>query len=286
MKDPRVRARALLALGAALGVALAVRGSTHAGGAAYTLPRGVTARVGDALITHEEYQRALAAVAADRREVAPDAAMRRHVLNRLIDEELLIQGAVELGLPLRDPRVRGLLAASMLESVVGGADPAPTERALRAYYEAHATRFTRRGRVRVQALYFVGEGAGERAEVASERLLRGDAFESVAREADPPPLPLPSGFVPVSHLAELVGPSVARAVDGLTVGEIAPRVATDAGTWMLRLAARQDGEATPFEDARLHILAEMRREADDARLRTWLDSRRSRSRVVIRESGL
>lgn len=284
------RARRWLALGAAVGIALAVRGVVRPARAAPAngaLPANAVALVGDAPITQDEYARAVAAVEADRRDHRADAELRRHVLDRLVEEELLVQGALEIGLPTRDSRLRGQIATAMLDGVVGGPAPAPDDATLRAFHASHAASFTRRGRVQIAALFFRGDGARARAEIARARLVAGEPYAVVVTEADPIAVPIPSGALPLAKLADYVGPAVTSAVDALAVGGLTPVIAVAAaeerGAWVARLDARQDGELASFEVVRGEVLAELRREQDDRRLREWLDRRRGATRVVVRE---
>jgi hypothetical protein len=282
------RARRWLALGAAVGIALAVRGVVRPARAALTngaLPANAVALVGDAPITQDEYARAVAAVEADRRDHRADAELRRHVLDRLVEEELLVQGALEIGLPTRDARLRGQIATAMLDGVVGGPAPAPDDATLRAFHASHAASFTRRGRVQIAALFFRGDGAMARAETARARLMAGEPYAVVATESDPIAMPIPSGALPVAKLADYVGPAVTSAVDALAVGGLTPVIAAEGGrgAWVARLDARQDGELASFDAVRGEVLAELRREQDDRRLRQWLDRRRGATRVVVRE---
>ncbi len=69
----------------------------------------------------EAYERVLAALAADSRNPVDDADKRR-LLDRLIDEELLVQRGLELGLASSDGAVRKAVAGAMIESIVAEAD--------------------------------------------------------------------------------------------------------------------------------------------------------------------
>ena len=86
-----------LAVGAATGLIVAAIGVMGERPSVDDLPPGAVARVGDALIRVEEYDRLVAGLESDRRSPV-DGKLRRHVLDRMIDEELLVQRAVELGL--------------------------------------------------------------------------------------------------------------------------------------------------------------------------------------------
>ncbi len=91
------RASGLLALGAAVGIAAAAAGlllgdAGDAGG----LPDDVVALVNGTPVRLADYERAVVALASDRREPLEDED-RRYVLDRLVDEELLVQRGLELG---------------------------------------------------------------------------------------------------------------------------------------------------------------------------------------------
>src|SRR5687768_11054675 len=100
------RALLWLVLGAATGVVCAAIGLLLSGEGERSLPANAAASVNGTVIRLEEYDRAVAAFASDRR--APIGAEdRRHVLDRMLDEELLVQRGLELGLARHDRRVRG-----------------------------------------------------------------------------------------------------------------------------------------------------------------------------------
>lgn len=131
------RAWRWLALGALAGVlagALAGRPGDPARTGA--LPTGAVARVDDRPIAREELERALSALAADRRE-PPGEGDRARVLARLVDEDLLVQHALARGLLARDRAVRDVVVRAMVDSAVAAeASRAPDAGELRAYYEA------------------------------------------------------------------------------------------------------------------------------------------------------
>jgi hypothetical protein len=276
-------ARAALVGGALLGVLIAVRGVVRPSHASTQLPADAAAIVGTVPVPLAEYERAVAAVEADRRDHRADADLRRHVLDRLIDEELLVQAAIELGMPTRDPRLRGQVASAMLEGLVGASTPPPSDDELRAFHASHAASFSRRGRVRFDAAFFRGDGAAARAEGARARLNAAEPFSLIAAEADPSPAVIPAVALPVSKIAEYAGPSVAKAVESLPPQAPAV-VVVDRGAWVVQLVSREGGELAPFDDVRDEVLAEWRHDDDDRRLRHWLDARAAATKVIRREA--
>lgn len=270
------RSRALLLAGALVGLAFAMHGMLSPRAAA--LPPGVVAMVGDVPITADEYARALAAVASDRREGSLDRALRRHVLDRLVDEELLVQAAVASGLHLREPTLRAQLASAMIDAIVG-ARAEPNDEALRAHFAARSGVFARNGRVRVEAHWFEKGDARSRAATARVRLLRGE----VVADADAPAVGAPTALVPHGKLADYMGEVVASAVASLPVFGVTPPIEVRSGVWLVRVVERRDGVVPPFEAVRAEVLADYRREQDDAALRAWLAYRRFETRVALRE---
>ncbi|TMA95845.1 MAG: hypothetical protein E6J70_16470, partial [Deltaproteobacteria bacterium] len=146
------RGTVLLALGAAAGILAAGAGLVgRAGG--HSLPPGAVARVNGQLIAAEEYQRVLAGLASDRRN-GVDVEMRRQVLERLIDEELLVERGLELGLARRDARVRKDLTAAVIDSVVAeSADREPSQAELEAFSAGRPDVLRRPGRLRVRQVW-------------------------------------------------------------------------------------------------------------------------------------
>ena len=116
----QARARWLLRAGAAVGIGAAVAsllGRPPGDG----LSQGQVARVNGVPIRTQEYQRAVAAVDADRRTPL-DEADRRYVLDRLIDEELLVQYGMSLGLARSDRRIRSDFVSAVIAAQVASVD--------------------------------------------------------------------------------------------------------------------------------------------------------------------
>jgi hypothetical protein len=222
------------------------------------LSADVVATVNGHPIQRLDYERALAAVAADRRAGALDAALAQRVLDRLIDEELLVQRGMELDLLARDPAVRSALVAAVLGLYATRADEAGAEQAdpgdamLGAFLRDNLSRFRQPPRLRVQRLLGPGEAPGP---------------------ADPPDV-----LLPLAKLRDYVGEAATTALAGLPVGgELAPA----AGQPRLRLLARDEGREPVLAAVRAQVLAEYRRQAGDRRLRAMLDERRRHAEIHL-----
>jgi len=163
------RAIALLTVGALAGLAAAATGLLAQNRAASVIPDGAVAAVNGTAVRRADYERAVEALAADRRSAVDDAT-KRHVLDRLVDEELLVQRALELGLARQDRRVRGDLVAALIESVTADADQRePDAAALRAFFDANRDYFARPGRLHVEGVFARSSGDADGAALARAR---------------------------------------------------------------------------------------------------------------------
>jgi hypothetical protein len=282
------RARRALALGALAGLATAAVALVGGAGDPPALPAGAIATVNGAPVRAADYERAVAALAGDRRDPLGDAE-RRFVLERLVDEELLVQRAVELGLVRHDRRVRNDLVSALIESVASdasGREPTPDE--VRAFFEANREYFARPGRLRVRQLW-VRAAPGEveaqaRAEQATARLRAGEPFEAVAAAlGDAPVAPVPDAPLPAAKLADYLGPAALAALDGLEAGAVAGPLPAAGGHQVLLLAAREPAAAPPFEAVEAEVRAEARRRAGDTELRRYLEELRQRAAIRVAE---
>ena len=177
------RGRILLLVGAALGAALSAYGIAARRAPAPTVPPGAVAVVDAAVISRADLDRALAAVASDRRAGRLTADDPTRVLDRLIDEELLVQRALELGLAARDPAIRAQLSGAMIDVIAarGHAQAgAATDAELRAFYDENAAFFRRAPALRVEAATYRGPEALARARAAHAALSGGAGWGEVA----------------------------------------------------------------------------------------------------------
>ena len=202
-------------------------------------------------ISRGSYEAALQAVAGDRKTGALRRDDRERVMQRLIDQELLIDRAVELGLHERDPQIRNQLATAMIDFLVRRTeDEARTvdESALRAFYEEQSFRFQRSAQYRI--------------------------------DVEGPTVPLPKGFLLPKEIEQRLGPSAALRVAQLEVGE-SFLVGEGDGQYEVRLLERRDGAVAPFEEAREAVQAAYLRDRSEVAVREYLEVARQRSDIRI-----
>jgi parvulin-like peptidyl-prolyl isomerase len=286
--DPRTTGRTrplwLLGLGAAVGLVAAAWGVVRGGGPGVGLPPGAAASVNGTLIFAEDYERMLAALASERRSpLGPED--RRHVLDRLVDEELLVQRGLELDLPSLDRRVRADLTQAVIASVLAEVEEdvaSPEE--LEAFYREQGEFFTRPGRLRVRQVFVraSGDGAENRAREAARRLRGGEPLASVQDAlGDDPVAPLPDARLPALKLREYLGPSALRAAYDLESGGVSDPVRSGMGFHVLQLVEREADRLPPLDEIEREVRADFRRRRGDRALRSYLDELRQQADVRL-----
>lgn len=283
------RALGMLAVGAVVGLALAAHGliaddvrRTDA------LPKGVVARVNGSDILTDDYLRLVAGLERDTRESA-DAKVRRHVLDRMIDEEVLVQRGLELGLAESDRRIRANVTAAMIRSIlVEVEDQQPDPEELRAFYAGQRDFFTQPGRMRVHQLFFrvpdpaQQEAVFERARRVRAAIAPGQLVSELRDEfGDPEISPLPDALLPAAKLREYLGPTALRAVLELEVGEVSPPVRSGTGYHLLQLVEHEPPRTPEFSEIESQVRNEWQRRAGDRALRGYLDALRESAEIVI-----
>jgi hypothetical protein len=256
------RARLWLAAGAAIGIAVAAASLVQSGGAPAPAPppaRGADS--GDAVaivngqpITREALARFVVAIARGRGRLELDRAEKQRVLAHLIDEELLLQRGLALGLDRREPDVRRAIVAAVVDSITTESMTEPTREALQKYLRDNPAQFVRPGRVVIKAARIPldrpspAEAPGRAAE-AARRARAGESLGPLGAELGAPiDPPLPTGPIAIDALRDRAGELVVQAVARLAPGETTDPVRTMDGYWIVRLVAREPDVQPALED--------------------------------------
>ncbi len=272
------RARVLLVAGVVSGVSLAAAGLVEGGGAGKTLPDGVVAIVNGEAVTAEAFAQFEAAVTAERRGAPLDDSQRQRLLDRLVDEELLLQRGLALGLARHEPTARRSIVSALVATVTSDVESGgPDEDTLRRFHSEMTDRFRRPERIVAEVVFASAVSrpeadAFQRAAEAARRLRAGEPAEAVAAElGDPQTAPLPGGEIPLETLRQHLGPSAAAATDALAPGEVSDPVRGGSGYTVVRLAGRSGGEPASFEEVAPQVRSEWLRAESERALGDYLE---------------
>jgi hypothetical protein len=273
--------RVLFAAGATAGLAVALftsLGPLDTGPAAGDL----AARVGDGGVTRASYARAIEALEADKRNPLT-AEDRARALDRLVDEELLVQRGIELGLPQSEPSVRKAIVDAMVQfAVAEGAAGTPGDAELRRFYQDRPDLFRSDPGLRVAAAALPGYDPSAVARLAAA-LKRGASFADAARSVGATLLPIPDMPLSAGKLTDYAGPTVRDTALGLAAGETAGAVEAGGRLVVVQLLERRPGARAPFESVRAQVEEAWRAGQRDAALERYLAELRRGTRVVTTE---
>ena len=283
--------RAAWNTGAAIGIVLAVAGTLDLSSPLTGKPPSdAVARVNGKAIPATALAFALARLSNDRVQEMT-AEERALVLDRLIDEELLVQRGVEIGLLDSDRMVRRAITMAAIDSIVAEASGAkPSESELREFYESQQALFAAPAMAHVQEIYFGfrkdREAVLSRAREAAAEIAKGMSFEAAkARYGHADGVPVPDAPLPLHVLHRHLGPSLTRRVLDMTPGEVSPPVESPSGYHLLHLVSMKPEAARPFEEVRSEVETEYVRRARDEALSKVIRRLRGEASIVLSQAA-
>jgi hypothetical protein len=262
----------LMALGAALGIAIAGYGLfTAKGTASHRVPPEDAALVNQRPILMSDFvAQAEGTYAVPFAQIT--ASQRKTILDAMIHEELYVQRGLELDFPGTDPDTRNALVAAVEQQAVADATTElPTVSAQRSYYDAHREGYATEGTMTVRDL-LLADGAARppqdalRAAAALSALRGGTAPGEVVRRYALQELRPDRGeefyFAAKIHLGE----RLFEAAQLLADGAVSEPISLADGIHVLCMVKNVPPVPLPFDQAREQVLADYKRDAA-ARLR-------------------
>ncbi|MFA6109504.1 MAG: peptidylprolyl isomerase [Candidatus Latescibacterota bacterium] len=229
-------------------------------------PKGVVARVGDAVLTEAE----LLARLPDGAAAEPGSTVRAQLVEHWVELELLYREAVRRKLDER-PAVqerlgqtrRDLLVAALLDDEVAEQRPELEETAIQRYYESHTAEFERL-LPEVQARHILFASQREAA-AKYQALQRGESFERLAREHSlDPDSRLDGGEL--GYFTREQEPELWSACVGLPLHQVSGPIRTESGYHLIEVLDRQEaGTRRP--------LGQIRGQVVEAVVRQWYRDR-------------
>jgi hypothetical protein len=275
--------QALLLAGAGLGLALAMWSALGVDEA--------IGKYGDAIaivdgmpIPRAVYDSAIDGLASAKRNPLTDAE-KREALERIIDEELLLRRALELGLAESDPAARKALVNAMLQfSVADAAKLEPSDDELRRFYAERPKLIAPQPLLTVKAVSFENTDAAGIAAMKSA-VEGGRDFDAGVAAAKAKLALMPAGPVIPSKVAEYAGATVRDAALSLAKGETAGPLEVGRRVVFVHLLDRTESPPPALEDVRDVVVEEWRNRTTEKAFEVYLASLRSRARVTYSDTA-
>ena len=234
------------------------------------------AKIEDQLIPYERYQMQLEGLARDKRSPLTNQD-KEYVLERMIEEELLIKRAIDLGMLENNPMARGTIVQQMIKNIVTeGSRIEPQENELIEFFQENIGFFTKANRLRVRQIFFSQDDFGDEAFVKANdaflRLNKGENFEEVALSGSKSALKIPDTLMNLSKVREYIGPSLMREAQLLKPGYSSAPNKVSGGYKIIYLVDREDATQPEYSNIRNAVLSEFLKRRDDQSLRKYLDN--------------
>ena len=247
---------------------------------------GVAARVNGRSIDQDSVNRTVAGM--DGRERRSESATRRDVLSRMIDEELLVQSALDSGAAETSPEVRAALVHSAITRVNAEAAAEPvSDRELSDYFEAHRQVYATSARFDVTPLYFGSKDlrvAQSRAAAARAAISAGTPVERVLSTSNPLPFTTPGKAVTARTLANYFGPATADLLEHLAPGDTTDAKQLGDGMVFIYVNQKTPGEVPSLANIHALVAADAMRDRQEHALEVLLSSLHQAARIELAAS--
>ncbi|MDB9978077.1 peptidylprolyl isomerase [Porticoccaceae bacterium] len=211
------------------------------------------------LVNQKPITKATLTVARQRSTVLTNDTQQQDplLIQRLIDDELILQRAESLGVLEADPGIRKLLARSTINKINTESQSLPiSESQLRDFYDNHQAVFQTPARFAVQAARFL---TAEEAMTARRQILAGSRLSETVSSADGAVLmKMPRSLLPTHMLRRYLGTGLTDVILQLDQDRLSQPIAQDGGLYLLHLLKQQPSQVIPFQQAQSDIIIEFR----------------------------
>ena len=271
----------LLLLASIIGTFLAIYSIMETNKNFSSLPDNIIATVNDKIIPSDKYQTIINLIQNDKRDELTKAD-REMALDRIIEEELLVQYAYKNGFLEADDLLRKSIVRSVVDSIVEQAlSVVPAKQDLLKFYEANRQTFAIDDKYRVVILSSQNRSDIDEGKVIWQSnydltLLR-QTFKRIDR------LDIPTGFISKIRLGTLIGPLLRDKVLSLQVGETSETLKTIYGYSIVTLVDKKDRVIPEFKEISEIVLQEYKRQQREEILEELLKDLKRQSDIKINE---
>ena len=229
------------------------------------LPESAIARINETLIGIDHYERTV-----QRLETLRGAPLsgedRQRVLQQLVEEELLVQRGVDLGLPQSEATVRTAIVQSLVASVTAEADAAnPSDEELGQFLDQHADRYTYASATEVAAWVTDDERLAQQFSATVRNLGTSQEPPDGVRAVPG----IPDSPLPLARLRMFLGPAIAAAVSEMPVAST--NVYARQGRWyVVSVVEHADSVRADLAAVRSQVLVDYRKDLADRALSSYL----------------
>ena len=202
-----------------------------------------------------------------------------NILERMIDEELLIQRGIDLGMIENDSEIRSIIIQKMISSIISDVnDLTISQNDLENFYSLNEDLFIPSPKLHLIKLSFKSNNK-ELAIKARDILIAGD-FAKAKSLAENEVITLPNTILPTMKIREYIGPALTQIALDLEEGEVSELIEFDDRVHILILIKKIISSAPPFGDVSKEVESEYIRYQGEQMLDEYLEDLRNWYDVV------
>jgi len=231
-----------------------------------------------------DWDLALQALAMNKRNEITEEE-RLLVLERLIDEQLLLQRGLEIDLPQTEGMVRKSIVNAMIDKiVVEGEISEATDKDLKSFYEDNKIFFAGHSEVHIKRIFLEYRSQEEdenRLDDIRKLLIDGEDFDFVSSEYGYYMLPeIPNMLLPIKKLKDYIEPNLVPMILNMQPGQITSEIETANGFIFIYMLSSIRDEEKPFEEVREQVKDEYLRRNDEISIQKYMEWLRGKSEVI------
>ena len=272
----------LLLLASIIGTLLAIYSIMDSNKNYSSLPDNVAAVVNDKIIPSERYQTVIQLIKNDKRDDLTDID-RKMALERIIEEELLVQYAYQNGFLEADDLLRKSIVRSVVDSIAEQSiSVIPNEKTLRDFYQDNLPLFTIDEQFRIVIL-----SSQNGSDINAGKIIWQDSYDIpllMNEIGSIKKLEISSDFISKYRLGTLIGPLLRDIVLSLKLGETSEPLETIYGYSIVTLIDKKGRVIPDFKEINEIVLQEYKRRQRETILNDLLSDLKRQSDININSS--
>lgn len=236
------------------------------------------AKIDERAISKEKFETYLESIAFSRKTGLIESDPE-NVLERMIDEELLIQRGIDLGMIENDSEIRSMIIQKMISSIVSETnDLRISQEDLEEFFSKNKDLFIPSPKLRLLKLSF-DKSMKDIANIARDLLINGNLQEAKSL-AENEVIRLPNALLPSMKIREYIGPTLTQIALSLEEGEISELIEQDDKLHILVPLEKIIANAPPLGDVYQQVETEFIRFKGEQMLDEYLEDLRNWYDVV------
>lgn len=199
------------------------------------------------------------------------------MLERLIEEEVLVQRAFEIGLTTSDKALRGAVVRAMISTAITEEEARAVSSAeLKSFYKNNTDYFSVAAKLQIRRVILKDASKVQVKEIQKIMIEYKKLPADLAEFTVEAIAPVPDVLLPIAKLRQYIGPTLAEAAARLRPGQVSTPIKSGDNFHIIFVKDSRKGVAPPFNKIKSLVEREFRKRRSDNALKSyaaWLKSR-------------